>query len=77
MGFFEDHRDQPFNDTSPEQIAYLRTILDTHSNDPSSGNCRARRGPDWRYAYDQLAAAGQPMVEPERWQQATDRDGRR
>jgi hypothetical protein len=55
-------------------------MLNTHRNDPSTGNCRVcnmRTCPDWRYAYDQLAAAGQPMAEPERWQQASDRDERR
>jgi hypothetical protein len=79
LGFDEDQRRQRFNDISPEQIAYLRAMLDTHSSDPSTGHCRAcgvRTCPDWRYAYDRLAAAGQLMAEPERWQQPSDWDER-
>jgi hypothetical protein len=80
MGFVEDRDDQPFNDISPEQTAYLRAMLDTHANDPTTGNCpvcNVRSCPDWRYAHDELAAAGLPMAEPGRWQPANDRDKRR
>jgi hypothetical protein len=80
LGFDEGQPRQRFNDIPPEQIAYLRAMLDTHRNDPSTGNCRVcdvRTCRDWRYAYDRLAAAGQLMAEPERWKQASDRDERR
>jgi hypothetical protein len=77
MCFVEDQGDQRFDDISPEHTDYLRAMLDTHANDPATGNCpvcHIRTCPDWRYAYDGLAAAGQPMAEPERWQQAADRE---
>jgi hypothetical protein len=60
VNFFEDRSGEPTHATSPEQIAYLREILDAHPNDPSNGKCRICEQttcPDWRYAYDQLAAA--------------------
>jgi hypothetical protein len=77
VSFFEDSRGEPSHATSPEQVVYLRRILDTHANDLSSGRCRIcglRACPDWRYAYDQLAAAGQLMAEPERWLRPTGHD---
>jgi hypothetical protein len=80
VSFFEDSRGEPSHATSAEQVAYLRRILDTHANDPSNGKCRIcrlRGCPDWRYAYDQLAAAGQLMAEPERWLRPIGHDVRR
>jgi len=63
-----------------EQVAYVREVLDTHANDPSSGKCRVcnlARCLDWRDAYDHLAAAGELMAEPERWLRKPQADGRR
>ncbi|GAA1814960.1 hypothetical protein HC028_09220 [Planosporangium flavigriseum] len=80
MSFFEDSKGESSHATSPEQVAHLRRILDTHANEPSNGKCPIcgiRACPDWRYAYDQLAAAGQLMAEPERWLRPTGREGRR
>jgi hypothetical protein len=76
--FFEDSRGEPSHATSPEQVAYLRRIIDTHANHPSNGKCGVCGVcgcPDWRYAYDQLAAAGQLMAEPERWLRPTRHEG--
>jgi hypothetical protein len=77
LGFDEDPPSRPFTDIPPERIAYLRAMLEIHRNDPSTGECRVcnvRTCSDWRYAYDELAAAGQLMADPERWRQASDRD---
>jgi hypothetical protein len=77
LGFDEDQCGRAFNDIPPERIAYLRAMLKIHRNDPATGNCRlcnVRTCPDWSYAYDELAAAGQLMGDPERRRQATDGD---
>jgi hypothetical protein len=77
MTFFEDHRGQPAHATSPDQVAYLRTILDAHANQPPNGRCRVcdlPGCPDLRYTYDHLAAAEQLMAEPERWLPAERRE---
>jgi hypothetical protein len=66
---FDEPDGEPLRRLAPEQVGYLRRILDAHGNDPASGSCRAcgvPSCPDWRSAYDQLAADGQLMVEPER-----------
>jgi hypothetical protein len=65
---FEEHRWQGQNNLSAEQVIYFRAILASHRIDPSSGACLICMVPscqDWRYAYDQLAVAGQLMAEPE------------
>ena len=70
MSFFDDRRGEPEQTLSLERVAHLRQVLDIHANDPTSGTCQVCDIPscqDWRYAYDQLAAAGQLMGEPERW----------
>lgn len=70
MGFFEDRRWLPEPTLSREEVAYLREVLAMHANDPASGTCRVCRVVacrDWRSAYDQLAAAGELMAEPELW----------
>lgn len=70
MGFFEDRPWLPERTLSSERVTYLRQVLATHTNDPASGTCRIcciPSCPDWRSAYDQLAAAGELMAEPELW----------
>jgi hypothetical protein len=70
MGFVEDHRSDPPGELSPEQVAYLRRVLDVHAGHPSTGLCAicaVRCCADWRDAFDRLAVAGQPMADPDRW----------
>jgi hypothetical protein len=80
MTFFSEGQWQPTRRLSPEQVAYFRGVLQTHANDPATGTCAiclVAACPDWRGAYDQLAVAGEVMAEPDRWQTAEDRRGRR
>jgi hypothetical protein len=73
MGFFDHHQGDPARELSPEHVAYLRRVLDVHANHPSTGLCPicgVRSCADWRDAFDLLAAAGQPMAEPDRWRPA-------
>lgn len=66
--FQESHWQSP-RPLSPEQVTYLRGVLTTHANNPSTGKCvvcHAITCPAWCGAYDQLAAAGEVMAEPER-----------
>jgi hypothetical protein len=68
---FQEQPGEAFNQLTP-QLAYLRHILDAHTTDPATAVCPVcgvPACPDWRFAYDQLAAAGQPMAEPARWRQ--------
>lgn len=56
---------------SAEQVAYYRKVLAVHANRAPDGACevcRVPRCPDWRYAYDLLAAGGHLMAEPDVWQ---------
>lgn len=57
---------------SDELAAYYRQVLTAHATNPESGTCpvcNVPRCPDWRSAYDTLAAAHQLMsVEPPPWQ---------
>lgn len=79
MGFFEDRPWLRNRTLSEQQVAYLRDVLTVHRNDPEGGGCRICRTvscPDWRAAYDELAAAGALMAEPEQWL-ATARPGAR
>jgi hypothetical protein len=71
VSFCDDHPSDPVLALPPEQAAYLRRVLVAHANDPSTAECPVCRVPscrDWRDAYDRLAAAGQVMAEPQRWQ---------
>jgi hypothetical protein len=77
MSLFEEPDFEEAHALSPEQVGYLRRILDAHGNDPDTGTCRVcglPSCPDWRSAYDQLAADGQLMAEPGRWLGSADRD---
>jgi hypothetical protein len=61
MEFFDDHPGDPLPELSPEQVAYLRWVLEVHTNHPSTGRCPVcdvRCCADWRDAFDRLAAAG-------------------
>jgi hypothetical protein len=52
-------------------VAYLRDVLVVHANDPVAGVCcvcEVVNCPDWRDAYDRLAAANELMAEPSRWE---------
>jgi hypothetical protein len=76
MGFFDHHRSDPPGELSPEQVAYLRRVLDVHASHPSTGHCQVcglRCCTDWRDAFDRLAVAGQPTADPDRWR-PSDRD---
>ena len=76
MSYFDEHPGPPTPELSPEQVAYLRRVLATHANDPSTGDCHVcgtRSCPDWRDAYDQLAAAGQLLADPRQWQPPDER----
>jgi hypothetical protein len=78
VSLFDDPYGEPSHALSAEQVGYLRWILDAHGNGPASGGCRVcgvPSCPDWRDSYDQLAADGQLMAEPERWSGPVDRDG--
>lgn len=74
MSFFDDGPWQAEVELSSDQVACYRQALDTHTTDPQSGVCkvcRVPRCPDWLDAYDKLAAAGQLMATPDRWQDRT------
>ena len=76
MTYFDEHPGSPAPELSPEQAAYLRRVLATHANDPSTGACRVcgtRSCPDWRDAYDRLVAAGQLLADPQQWQPPDDK----
>jgi hypothetical protein len=70
VSLFDEHPGHPPHPLPAGQVPALREVLDTHANDPSSGQCRICGRPScptWRDAYDQLATAGQLMAEPDRW----------
>lgn len=70
MTYFEDRPWLPERTLSAQQVAYFREVLVVHGNDPATGRCRTCQTgscPDWRGAYDHLAAAGALMAEPEEW----------
>jgi hypothetical protein len=72
--FFEESRWQPSATLSVYQVAYYRKVLTTHSTEPGNEKCRIcdQTGcPDWRNAYDHMAAAGELMAEPEVWRRPT------
>jgi hypothetical protein len=61
----------------PIEIAYYRDMLVAHADDLVTGVCAVclmDHCPDWRNAYDRLAAAGELMTLPQRYQQAAERD---
>ncbi len=77
MSFFDDQTGRFYTELSAEQVIYYRGVMETHANLSTSGVCaicREPRCPDWRDAYERLAAAGQIMATPERW--ATGYDNR-
>ena len=54
MGFFDDHRNDPIRELSPEHVTYLRRVLDVHANRAPTGLCqvcRVRSCADWRDAF--------------------------
>jgi hypothetical protein len=71
MSYF-DVPHEPMPRTLPdEQAAYYRRMLATHSDDRRTGQCpvcHVRRCRDWTAAWDVLAAAGEPMATPDRWE---------
>lgn len=70
MSHFDDRPDSPTTELSSKQDAYLRRVLATHANDPSTGACSVcgtPSCPDWRDSYDRLAAAGQLLADPAQW----------
>lgn len=78
MFFTETHRQAPTS-LPPQRVRYLRSVLDAHGNNPPNGRCqvcRAASCPDWRNAYDQLAAAGELMAKPDEWLAVDARAGR-
>jgi hypothetical protein len=80
MILFEKSRWWPSETMWENQLAYYRDVLTTHANDPVNGECRICRRPgcpEWRNAYDHLAAAGEPMATPEQWLRLTDFEVRR
>ena len=67
----------PEDGLSDEQVAYYRRVLAVHANRTPAGECqvcRVPRCPDWRHAYDLLAAGGHLMAEPDEWQPRPGRD---
>jgi hypothetical protein len=71
VSHFDDRPNRPIHELSPEQVIYLRRVLATHGNDPSTGACPVcgtSSCPDWCDAYDRLAAAGQLLADPQQWQ---------
>ncbi len=73
MEFFDEHPGYPLRELSPDQVAYLRRVLEVHTNHASTGLCPicgVPRCPDWRDAFDHLAVAGQLMADPDRWRPA-------
>jgi hypothetical protein len=77
--FFNETRRHALTSLSPERVRHLRSVLGAHSNDPAIGHCQVCETtacPDWRNAYDQLAAAGELMVNPDRWLSVLARAGR-
>ena len=80
MGVDEPDQTESFASLPAERVAYLRHVLTVHGNDPHTGQCRICHRPscpDWRNAYDRLAAAGHLMAEPGRWLPADNEDGAR
>ena len=80
MTFFEESRWRPSQTLSAEQVAYYREVLTTHANDAATGKCRLCHlagCPNWRSAYDHLAAAGELMAEPDQWLRVLDGNVRR
>jgi hypothetical protein len=70
VDFFEDSKWQAAHSLSVELVAYYRNVLTVHANDPPTGKCRVCGLPtcqDWRSAYDQLAAGGEAMAQPDVW----------
>jgi hypothetical protein len=70
MSLFDDGGHEPPAVLSPDHVAYLRRVIETHSNDLSSGGCPicgVRCCADWRNAYDSLAADGHLMAGRDRW----------
>jgi hypothetical protein len=56
---------------STELACHFREVLVAHADDPVTGtcvHCGAPRCRTWVSAYDNLAAAGEPMAVPERWE---------
>jgi hypothetical protein len=75
MTYFDEHPGPPTPEMPREQITYLRRVLATHANQPATGACQicgTPSCPDWRDAFDQLAAAGQLLADPQHWQPPDD-----
>ena len=60
------------DELSDEEVEHLQDVLVEHGSVYGAGNCHIcgeSRCPIWVEAYDRLAAAGKPMVEPGAWEQ--------
>ena len=63
---------EPEQRLTKEEICQHRRVLELHTNDPRTGTCPICRVPacrEWCTSFDILAAAGQLMAEPGRWEQ--------
>jgi len=65
VSFFQEREWSPERALQPEVATYYRKVLAVHANGPETGACSVCQlptCPDWRDAYDRLAAAGEPMA---------------
>src|SRR3954468_9489977 len=70
VGDVADGPYQPEWELSAALVDYYRRMLRTHTNAPDTGVCRVckiRTCPDFRDAYDRLAAAGALMGDASQW----------